>query len=69
MHNLTKETISQITKEYNEKRNQFSFPTVEYSEESMESLLTEWPELLKYRGETLIYKIAVIIYHLAYDNE
>jgi len=67
MQNLTKEFISQITKEYNEKRNRFSFPTVECSEEGMESLLTEWPELLKYRGETLIYKIAAIIYHITFD--
>jgi len=66
---MTQEEISALTKDYNEKRKSFSFHTVAASESGIKSILANWPELEQYKDdkETLIYKIACILHHLAFD--
>lgn len=67
MEKPTKEQIAQITKEYNEKRHSFNFPTTSCAETGIESMYNIYPDLANYSGEELIEKIAIINYHLAFD--
>ena len=67
MEKPTKEQIAQITKEYNEKRKNYDFPTTSCAESGIESMFNIYPELLEYEGDELIYKLACVNYHLAFD--
>lgn len=66
-NNLTREEIAQITKEYNEKRKNFNFPTTSCSESGIESMYNLYPDLADYSGDALIEKLAIINYHIAFD--
>jgi len=64
---MTSEELKQLTSKYNSDRKNYNFPTTPCSEESIKSMFDNWPELNNYTGEELIYKLACINYHLAFD--
>lgn len=66
MKQFTPEEIAKITKEYNDKRHQFNFPTVSAAESGVRDIINLNPEIAEMGREEMIHAIAYRIYHLAF---
>lgn len=64
---MTKEEISGLTKDYNNVRTYFPFPTVSASESGIESILKLYPEIESMERSEQIRSIANVIYNLAFN--
>lgn len=66
MKQFTPEEIAEITKEYNDKRHQFNFPTVSAAESGVRDIINLNPEIAEMSREEMIHAIAYRIYYLAF---
>ena len=64
---MTDEQITQLTKDYNEKRKSFDFPTVAASESGIRDILKIYPAWEKLEWDTLLVAIGTYISELAFD--
>lgn len=64
---MTKEEISGLTKDYNNIRTYFTFPTVNASESGIESILKLYPEIENMERSEQVLSIAKIIYNLSFN--